>query len=58
MPLCEHVAEDYVATGLSLKEHPMSFFRERLDRLGAMRNVDIAVRPCRRIEGSPLPAWC
>ena len=22
MPLCEHVVEDYVATGLSLKEHP------------------------------------
>ena len=40
MPLCEHVAEDYVATGLSLKEHPVSFFREHLTRLGAMRNVE------------------
>ena len=40
MPLCEHVAEDYVATGLSLKEHPISFFREHLERLGVMRNVD------------------
>ncbi len=40
MPLCEHVAEDYVATGLSLKEHPVSFFRERLAQLGIMRNVD------------------
>jgi error-prone DNA polymerase len=38
MPLCEHVAEDYTATGLSLKEHPVSFFRERLTGLGAMRN--------------------
>ena len=40
MPLCEHVAEDYVATGLSLKEHPITFFREDLRRIGAMRNVD------------------
>jgi error-prone DNA polymerase len=40
MPLCEHVAEDYLATGLSLKEHPVTFFRERLARLGVMRNVD------------------
>ena len=41
MPLCEHVAEDYVATGLSLKEHPISFFREQLARLGAMRNAEL-----------------
>jgi error-prone DNA polymerase len=40
MPLSEHVAEDYLATGLSLKEHPVTFFRERLARLGVMRNVD------------------
>ena len=26
-------------TGLSLKEHPVRFFRERLTRLGAMRNA-------------------
>ena len=39
MPLCEHVAEDYMATGLSLKEHPVHFFRDRLDALGAMRNA-------------------
>ena len=41
MPLCEHVAEDYVTTGLSLKEHPISFFRERLTRLGAIRNAEL-----------------
>jgi error-prone DNA polymerase len=35
MPLPEHVAEDYVTTGLSLKAHPVTFFRPRLDRLGA-----------------------
>ena len=32
MPLCEHVVEDYMATGLSLKEHPVRFFRDRLTR--------------------------
>jgi error-prone DNA polymerase len=41
MPLCEHVVEDYVATGLSLKEHPVRFFRERLTSLGAMRNAQL-----------------
>ena len=40
MPLCEHVVEDYVATGLSLKGHPISFFRDRLMQLGAMRNIE------------------
>jgi len=39
MPLCEHVVEDYVATGLSLKEHPITFFRGELTRLGAMSNA-------------------
>ena len=39
MPLSEHVVEDYVATGLSLKEHPVRFFRERLTALGAIRNA-------------------
>ena len=40
MTLAEHVAEDYVATGLSLKAHPVSFFRDRLAALGALRNVE------------------
>jgi error-prone DNA polymerase len=39
MHLCEHVVEDYVATGLSLKEHPVRFFRDRLSALGAVRNI-------------------
>ena len=39
MPLSEHVVEDYVATGLSLKAHPVRFFRDRLAALGAMRNI-------------------
>jgi error-prone DNA polymerase len=41
MPLSEHVVEDYVATGLSLKAHPVRFFRDRLDALGALRNVEL-----------------
>jgi len=49
MPLSEHVAEDYVATSLSLKAHPMSFFRERLAALGAMPNVE------HRRENASLP---
>jgi error-prone DNA polymerase len=41
MPLCEHVVEDYVTTGLSLKQHPVQFFRERLTALGAIRNAKL-----------------
>lgn len=32
MPLGEHVIQDYRALGLSLKAHPVSFLRERLDQ--------------------------
>ena len=39
MPLTEHVVEDYVTTGLSLKDHPVRFFRERLTALGAIPNA-------------------
>jgi error-prone DNA polymerase len=41
MPLCEHVVEDYMVTGLSLKEHPVRFFRDRLIALGAIRNTQL-----------------
>jgi len=41
MALSEHVVEDYVATGLSLKAHPVRFFRDCLDALGAVRNADL-----------------
>jgi error-prone DNA polymerase len=41
MPLSEHVVEDYVATGLSLKAHPVRFFRDRLTALGALRNTEL-----------------
>ncbi|MCC6946981.1 MAG: error-prone DNA polymerase [Bradyrhizobiaceae bacterium] len=40
MQLSEHVAEDYAATGLSLKEHPIRFFRDDLTRLGAICNAE------------------
>jgi error-prone DNA polymerase len=36
----EHVAEDYAATGLSLKGHPVAFFRARLTRIGAIPTRD------------------
>jgi error-prone DNA polymerase len=39
MALSEHVVEDYVATGLSLKDHPVRFFRDRLTTLGVIRNA-------------------
>jgi len=41
MSLSEHVVEDYVATGLSLKDHPVRFFRDRLTALGAVRNMEL-----------------
>jgi len=40
MTLAEHVAEDYAATSLSLKAHPIKFFRDDLTRLGAMPNAE------------------
>jgi error-prone DNA polymerase len=45
MALCEHVVEDYVATGLSLKAHPVRFFRDRLTALGAIRNTELRSVP-------------
>jgi error-prone DNA polymerase len=41
MGLSEHVVEDYVATGLSLKEHPVRFFRDRLNALGAVPHAQL-----------------
>ena len=45
MALSEHVVEDYVATGLSLKEHPVRFFRDRLAAFGAIRNAQLRSYP-------------
>jgi error-prone DNA polymerase len=39
MSLSEHVVKDYVATGLSLKQHPVAFLRDRLTQIGAIPNT-------------------
>ncbi|HTH97297.1 MAG TPA: error-prone DNA polymerase [Stellaceae bacterium] len=36
MPAGRHVVEDYAATGFSLRAHPVSFLRHRLESRGAM----------------------
>jgi DNA polymerase III alpha subunit len=36
------VIQDYAATGLSLKAHPVSFIREDLERCGAVPAVELA----------------
>ncbi len=41
MPLSEHVVEDYVTTGLSLKAHPVRFFRDHLAALGVIHNTQL-----------------
>ena len=42
MTLQQNVVEDYRAFGLSLKAHPMSFYREHLDQLKIMPNGQLA----------------
>jgi error-prone DNA polymerase len=39
------VAADYAVTGLSLKAHPMAFFRERLGRLGHLTAAEVSAAP-------------
>ena len=39
MPLGQHVIHDYRSLGLSLKAHPVSFLRQRLDRSGVTPNA-------------------
>ena len=41
MPLGEHVVEDYRALSLSLKAHPVSFLRERLNMRRILRCADL-----------------
>jgi len=51
MNLPQHVAEDYRTTSLSLKAHPMSFFREDLARMGAVACETLrTVRDKRRLS--------
>jgi error-prone DNA polymerase len=41
MPAGEHVIHDYRSLGLSLKAHPVSFLRDRLDGLGVTPNEQL-----------------
>ncbi len=55
MPLGQHVIHDYRSLGFSLKAHPLSFFRNRLDRLGVMPNVRLPqVESGRRVSVAGL----
>ncbi len=42
MPLCEHVVADYQTLRLSLKAHPMGFFRASLNRQGHVLAAAVA----------------
>ena len=44
MPVAEHVAHDYMTMSLSLKAHPLSFSREKLDQLGIITSAQLAHR--------------
>ncbi|MER8694962.1 error-prone DNA polymerase [Mesorhizobium opportunistum] len=55
MPLGEHVIHDYRSLGLSLKAHPVTFLRERLDRAGVTPNANLSsVRDGRRVSVAGL----
>lgn len=42
MPLSEHVVHDYAATFLSLKAHPVSFLREKLQQLHILSTHELS----------------
>jgi error-prone DNA polymerase len=42
MSISEHVVHDYAATALSLKAHPVSFVREKLEQLHILSTKDLA----------------
>jgi error-prone DNA polymerase len=42
MPLGEHVLHDYRSVGLSLKAHPVSFLRRRLNHEGVLPNASLS----------------
>ena len=55
MPLGEHVIHDYRSLGLSLKAHPVSFLRQRLDQCGVTPNARlISVPDGRRVSVAGL----
>ncbi len=59
MPAGGEVVADYRSVGLTLREHPVSFIRDEIERLGA---VPCAALPESddRASASPSPAscWC
>jgi error-prone DNA polymerase len=48
MPLGEHVVEDYASTSLSLKRHPLAFFRAELAQEGVVPTVALMTLPVER----------
>jgi DNA polymerase III alpha subunit len=55
MPLGEHVVEDYAATSLSLKRHPLAFLRDELKEDGIVTAAELAILPVeRRIQVAGL----
>ena len=44
MTASQHVVQDYASTSLSLKAHPVSFVREKLDLLRILPTADLAKR--------------
>ena len=55
MPLGQHVIHDYQSLGLSLKAHPVSFMRPRLDQSGVVPNARLTAIPDgRRVSVSGL----
>ena len=51
----DEVFQDYATTGLSLKAHPISFYREQLDELGVVANERLAsFRTGRRVRVAGL----
>jgi error-prone DNA polymerase len=48
LPMREEVVADYRASGLSLKAHPISFVREKLDRMGILPCERLATHPANR----------
>jgi len=44
MTLGEHVLQDYISTGLSLKHHPVGLVRPQLNKIGSIRICDFLSR--------------
>ena len=44
MKLSEHVVHDYASTSLSLKAHPVSFVREKLEKLHIVTTTDLLTK--------------